>query len=114
MLKNSVVLPRGSLPQEQQGGDRRSEDFKVRNTYFEIARGKDTAGQMLVRLERERPDLLARVLAKELSVHRAAVLAGFRVERKCYRTDDVRKAVRGLLEVWSAEEIAEALKEELE
>ena len=36
----------------------------------------------LARLERDHPALYARVLAGELSAHRAAILAGFRKERR--------------------------------
>jgi hypothetical protein len=57
------------------GGDRRSDKFQ--GNAVPLNRG-NTANYLLARLERDRPDLAAKVRAKELSAYAAAIEAGFR------------------------------------
>jgi hypothetical protein len=66
------------------GGDRRSEKAKAdqgghqNNGSTLKPSQKNTKAHWLLRLDRDRPDLAARVRAKELSAYAAAVEAGFR------------------------------------
>ncbi len=62
----------------EHGGDRKSEDYQVRNTNL---KKQDDADYILRRLKRDEekyPGLAQRVLKGELSAHAAAVQAGFR------------------------------------
>jgi hypothetical protein len=66
------------------GGDRRSEKAKAdqgghqNNGSTLKPSQKNTKAHWLLRLERDRPDLAARVCAKEMSANAAAIEAGFR------------------------------------
>jgi hypothetical protein len=66
----------------------------------------------LRRLARDNPELLDRVASGELSANGAAVLAGFRRPMKSVPIDSPCSAVRALLRVFSAEDLAKALAEE--
>jgi hypothetical protein len=64
--------------QGSHGGDRRSEATNVDNIHVE-ERPSGTSRQAAVRrLRKDRPDLLEKVRAGELSAHAAAIEAGFR------------------------------------
>jgi hypothetical protein len=67
----------------------------------------------LRRLARDNPELLDRVASGELSANSAAVLAGFRRPTKTVPIDSPRSAIRALLRVFSAEDLAKALAEEV-
>jgi hypothetical protein len=72
------------------GGDRKSEDIKTDNVSLDsdlfpepVSRKKkadagNSAAYTLTRLKNERPDLFARVVAKELTANAAAIEAGWR------------------------------------
>lgn len=64
----------------EHGGDRRSEEIKVRNTNLDsdVNPSTDDKGYALRRLRKDRPDLHAQVIEKKLSPHAAMVEAGFR------------------------------------
>lgn len=64
--------------QRPAGGDRRSSDFNVDNVHIGLGRPDGNSRQRaLRRLRKDRPDLLERVEAGELSPHAAMVEAGF-------------------------------------
>jgi hypothetical protein len=67
--------------------------------------------QALRRLRRQRPDLHARVLAGELSAHRAAIEAGFRQPTISVPVDSVEHAIEALLRRFTPEELLRALGE---
>jgi hypothetical protein len=67
--------------------------------------------QALRRLRHHFPDLHRRVLAGEMSAHRAAILAGFRHPTAIVRTDDARSAIATLLKHYGREELERALAE---
>lgn len=58
------------------GGDRKSEEFRNQGSNTTL-KGRG-AGYQTRRLERDRPDLAARVKAGDLSANAAAIEAGFR------------------------------------
>jgi hypothetical protein len=65
------------------GGDRRSEKAKAdqdSDTTLILGRGR---AYILARLNRDRPDLAAKVIAGEMSANAAAIEAGFRKRRRC-------------------------------
>ena len=68
--------------------------------------------QLLRRLQRERPDLLARVEAGDLSAHAAAVEAGHRKRHASVPVDSPGAAVRALLRRFTADELRQALDKE--
>src|SRR3954471_23089172 len=72
---------------------------------------RGTAGYFLDRLDNERPDLAARVDYGELSIHAAAVQAGFRKPQLTV-PDNMEEAAARLFRHWGTEgarRIAEAL-----
>jgi hypothetical protein len=73
----------------QHGGDRKSVKIKTDNISLDPKHGTSRA-YTLARLERERPDLYERILAKELSANAAATIAGWRPSR----LDQLRRAWR--------------------
>ena len=75
----------------------------------------NTAAYTLARLDRDRPELAARVRAKELSPHAAAIEAGFR-QRTFAIPDDPQAAAAVLLRRWGANgvrQLIDALKDAL-
>lgn len=82
---------------------------------YDTQQGTDLA-YTLVRLHEQRPDLYEQVIAKKLSAHFAAVLAGFRVPY-LQVPDNPQRAAETLMRFWGragVEELIKALQEELE
>ena len=71
-----------------------------------------TRAYALDRLKRDRPDLLARVLAGELSANAAAIEAGFRKPKATIPVDTPEAAIAALLRRFSHDELRAALKAE--
>lgn len=63
----------------------------------------------LRRLARDRPDLLDRIQAGELTANAAAIEAGFRRPMKSVPVDSPESAVRALLKVFSIEDLVRAV-----
>jgi hypothetical protein len=70
----------------------------------------NSASYTLELLKKRRPDLHAKVLAGELSAHRAALEAGFRRKTASIRIDSCEHAVRSLLRFFTRQQITAALK----
>jgi hypothetical protein len=69
----------------QHGGDRRSEQAKA-DQACNASLKYGTAAYWASRLDRDRPDLAARVRTREISANAAAKLAGWRRERSAFET----------------------------
>jgi hypothetical protein len=99
---------------ETNGGDRRSEDFRVGNTNSERG-AKNDRGYKLLRLRRERPDLHARVLDPddELTANGAMVEAGFqsRTATVPLEVPDLARAIRRRLTSGQIAELVALLTE---
>lgn len=83
---------------------------KPSNSTNKITHGT-TRAYALDRLKRDRPDLLARVLAGKMSAHAAALEAGFRKPMRSVPVDTPEAAVSSLLKVFSREQLRDALSD---
>jgi len=84
------------------GGDRRSAAVRDQGGNATLkAKEKNTVKHLLARLDRDRPDLAARVRANETSAHAAAIEAGFRRQTIAIDADD-RRAAATILRRWGA------------
>lgn len=72
-------------------------------------RGSADPRYLRSRLARDRPDLLARVVAGELALHTAAVEAGIRPRIRSIRIDSADEAIRALHRVFTVDELRRAL-----
>jgi hypothetical protein len=84
------------------GGDRRSEEFKNQGYIVTLKDRGNASKYTVARLERDRPDLAARVEAGEMSAHAAAIEAGFR-PKTCTVPLTVEGATRLMLKLSDAE-----------
>jgi len=100
VLKSGPGAPKGNVnaagKAEHNSGNARIESLGKRND----------SDYVLARLHRDRPDLEARVLAKELSANAAAIEAGFR-ERTITVPLNPEKAARILRKYFSADQLAQ-------
>jgi hypothetical protein len=87
------------------GGDRRSEAFKAGNARLETGPNKNTRQHAIRHLRDKRPDLHAKVLAGELTPHRAMVLAGLRRPTMTVPADDLEAAMRALLRRYGVQQM---------
>lgn len=65
----------------------------------------------VARLKRDRPDLAERVINGELSPNAAAIEAGIRKKTKSIPIDSPESAIKGLLKVFSLEQLRKAINE---
>lgn len=82
------------------GGD------QTRNTGLQ-GTSSDTATAIVRRLNRDRPDLAARVAAREISANAAAIEAGYRRRKVSVPVDDPSSIARSLRRYLTAEQLAE-------
>lgn len=102
-LASAVELARGN-PLSEHGGERVKQDS---NTTLPD-RGQTYA---LRRLARDRPDLLDKVEAGDLTPNAAAIEAGFRRPMKSIPVDSPENAVRALLRIFTVDELLRAVEE---
>lgn len=105
----ALDLLAGQTQTLKRGGDRRSDRFKSNNVTFEKPERGNSAVYALRRLREARPDLHARVLTKQLSVHRAMTEAGFR-KKSLAVAADVAKICAAIKANFTDSQIADIVK----
>lgn len=91
---------------------RQGERTDIHNNVMKVEdkRQGNDASYALRRLRKDRPDLHARVLARELSPHKAMVEAGFRRQTKSVPVDDVGRLAGRLRALLTPEELAQLVE----
>lgn len=93
----------------QQGGDRRSANFKSTESPIKISVRGNSSTYALRKLRKQFPDLHQSVIAREISPHGAMIAAGLK-QKSIYITRDVVKASRTLRKYLTPEEIKQLIK----
>ena len=92
---------------QQHGGDRKSEGIKLYNIQDDTAPTGTSAQSAIRRLRKDRPDLLERVVAGELSPNAAAIEAGHRQRKAQFYPEDPEKTAHLLIKHMSASDLEE-------
>lgn len=98
------------VPARRHGGKRRG-DYKPNQANNDNLKSAPASrAGILARLQRDRPDLAAKVIAGELSANQAAIEAGFRQKTVQVYPGDIERTIKTLRQHFEGEDLVEIIK----